>query len=66
MNRVTFLVDGFNLYHSVKEAQRDMNGVSTKWLNIRALCQSYIHHFGKDAQLGEIYLLLSVSGAFRS
>jgi len=55
MNRVSFLIDGFNLYHSVKDAQIDMNGTTTKWLNIRELCQSYLHHFGRNAQLGEIY-----------
>ncbi len=55
MNRVSFLIVGFNLYHSVKDAQNDMNGATTKWLNIRSLCQSYSHLFGKDANLKDIF-----------
>jgi len=41
MNRVTFLVDGFNLYHSVRLAERDLKA-STKWLDIKSLCLSYL------------------------
>ncbi len=41
MNRVTFLVDGFNLYHSVREAEKSLKA-STKWLNISELCSSYL------------------------
>jgi uncharacterized LabA/DUF88 family protein len=52
--RVTFLVDGFNLYHSLRAAQ-DKTGKCCKWLNIRALCESYLKFFGRDAVLEEIY-----------
>ncbi len=45
MNHVTFIVDGFNLYHSVREASKDTHK-STKWLNIKSLCLSYIHQVG--------------------
>jgi len=55
MNRVTFLIDGFNLYHSVRTAQYHLDGVSTKWLDIKSLFKSYLHLFGKDAELEEIY-----------
>jgi len=34
MNRTTFFVDGFNLYHSLLEATRDLGGQPTKWLDI--------------------------------
>lgn len=54
-NRTTFIIDGFNLYHSVKVARRDLKGQSTKWLNISALCKSYLHIISKDAQLEEIF-----------
>jgi len=54
MNRTTFLVDGFNLYHSVKDLHRD-TGICTKWLNIRSLCLSFLYQFGKQATLEEIY-----------
>ncbi len=54
MNRVTFLIDGFNLYHSTLDFRR-YTGKSVKWLNLRSLCASYIHMFGKDARLEAIY-----------
>ena len=42
MDRVTFIIDGFNLYHSVCDAERDLKGASTKWLDIKSLCSSYL------------------------
>ncbi len=53
-NRVTFIVDGFNLYHSVKEAQKALRGKSTKWLDIYSLCKSYLHLFGRAAVLEKV------------
>jgi len=35
MNRTIFLVDGFNLYHSLIDAQRDSGGSSAKWLDLK-------------------------------
>lgn len=55
MKRVTFLIDGFNLYHSICNASKDLSGASTKWLNIKSLCSGYIHLLGKTAALHEIY-----------
>lgn len=55
MNRVIFLVDGFNLYHSVSEANSDLGGKSTKWLNIYSLCQSYMRIIDKGATLNGIF-----------
>lgn len=57
LERVTFLVDGFNLYHSLKSASiaLGLNEAGTKWLDLRALCQSYLHLFGKAARLREIH-----------
>lgn len=55
MDRVTFLIDGFNLYHSARNASKDLGGVSTKWLDIRSLCSEYIYLLGKTAVLHEIY-----------
>lgn len=42
MNRTVFIVDGFNLYHSVVDAARDAPGATTKWLDLRKLCSSYL------------------------
>ena len=57
MNRTTFLIDGFNLYHSVKSASHDLglNGSGTRWLDLRSLCDSFLHLIGNDAQIAEIY-----------
>ncbi|HYK05637.1 MAG TPA: NYN domain-containing protein [Thermoanaerobaculia bacterium] len=57
MERVTFLIDGFNLYHSVESASQALmlNGAGTKWLDIAALCRSYLHLFGRSAELHEIH-----------
>ena len=45
-NRVAFLVDGFNVYYSILDAINDLGGISLKWLNLRAFCESYLHLFG--------------------
>lgn len=53
--RTTFLIDGFNLYHSVIEASIDLHGASTKWLNIRALCESYLYTLGPNNKTEQLY-----------
>lgn len=45
MNRITFLIDGFNVYHSIKDAIRDTGGASLRWLDLRSLCDAYVHDF---------------------
>ena len=40
--RVSFLVDGFNMYHSLDELQ-NASGASVKWLDLTALCGKYLH-----------------------
>ena len=55
MNRTAFLIDGFNLYHSLREASRDMGGVSTRWLDLRALCRSFLYQIGGNAQLAGVF-----------
>jgi uncharacterized LabA/DUF88 family protein len=59
MNKVIFLVDGFNVYHSILRLKRD-TGYSTKWLDLASLCKSYIHLFGKDARLEAIYYFSAI------
>lgn len=54
-NRVSFLVDGFNLYHSVRRAMRDTGERHLRWLDLSSLLTSYIHIFGTDADLEEIH-----------
>lgn len=49
MNRTVFLVDGLNLYHSLEEASRDSGGAPSRWLDIRALLDSYLPAIGGGA-----------------
>ena len=51
MGRTAFLVDGFNLYHSLKDAQLALGGQSTRWLDLRSFCSSYLPHIGRTARL---------------
>lgn len=53
--RVTFLVDGFNVYHSIKDGMRDSGILSLRWLDLRGLLGGYLHLFGRDAILEEIH-----------
>jgi len=53
-NRTSFLIDGFNLYHSVVEAGQAL-GKPVKWLNIRALCESFLPSLGPDNVSGEFH-----------
>jgi uncharacterized LabA/DUF88 family protein len=55
MVRVTFIIDGFNLYHSACDASKDFGRPCTKWLDIKSLCSSYLYLFGKSAKLHEIH-----------
>lgn len=59
MNRTTFLVDGFNLYHSLIDAQKVSKGAKTRWLNLASLCSSFLpisrRIVGERASLKDIY-----------
>lgn len=54
MNRVSFLIDGFNLYHSVVDLRR-IHKTGSKWLDIYQLCNSYVYLFGKEAKLDSVH-----------
>lgn len=54
MPNVSFFIDGFNVYHSIKEALNDGSITNGKWLDYRALCTSYLGLVGKDAQLASV------------
>lgn len=57
MKRVSFLIDGFNLYHSLREVER-LAKVPVKWLDVRKLCEAYLHVV--RAAVGERVELASV------
>ncbi len=40
--RVLFLVDGFNLYHSVCQALADRRVTNAKWLDFNSFCRSLL------------------------
>lgn len=59
MIKVTFLIDGFNLYHSILQIERDFK-YRTKWLDIKSLCKSYLPLFGKQAKLKTIFYFSAI------
>lgn len=54
MNRVTYIVDGFNIYHSAVDIQKQ-TGIPVKWLDLKSLLTSYLYLFGDNSKLSEIY-----------
>ena len=60
MSRVIALVDGFNLYHSIKDIQLDI-GVCLKWLDIYSLCKSYIPLVIRNANLTQVYYFTALA-----
>jgi len=66
MNRVAFLIDGFNVYHSIVQLRED-TGHSTKWLNLYSLCFSYIPAlFGREHKLESVYYFTALAEHYRS
>ena len=53
--RVSFVVDGFNLYHSLKDASNARSPVRARWLDLKALCQAHLYIISTEAVLQEIY-----------
>ena len=53
--RTIFLIDGFNLYHSVIDIGKEHSGCNVKWLDIYSLCKSYLPHIDKLATIESVY-----------
>ena len=53
-DRVCFLVDGFNLYHSICQAAKELNGASVKWMDLPALFQNHLYLMGTRARIVRI------------
>ena len=47
MLKISFFIDGFNLYHSLRNHASDC-----RWLNLRSLCEKFLK---ENEELGEIY-----------
>jgi hypothetical protein len=56
-NRVCFLVDGFNVYHSIIEAIKAAPppAASMKWLDFLGFCRSFLPSIGRDAVLEKVF-----------
>jgi len=55
MHRTSFLIDGFNLYHSLVDASKDLKGVTTKWLDIFELCKGILIHVDTKAKIKDVF-----------
>lgn len=54
--RVCFLVDGFNLYHSILEAEAQLKSEPLRWLDLHGLCSTLVRStYGPGATLGVIH-----------
>lgn len=51
---VCFLVDGFNLYHALRET-RSKTGADCRWLDIRSLCESRLYLIDPTARIAQIH-----------
>ena len=49
------MVYGFNVYHSIVEALERNQATSMKWLDLAALCRSYLSAIGRDAVLERVF-----------
>jgi len=52
---VVFLIDGFNLYHSILGIKYHHKGLLVKWLDICSLCNSLLHNIDTTATLEKVY-----------
>lgn len=44
MTRVIVYIDGFNLFHGLKSARQEHRWPNFYWLNLEALCESFVTH----------------------
>jgi len=51
---VCFLVDGFNVYHAIRET-RSRTGADCRWLDLHSLCSSSLHLIDPTARIAEIH-----------
>ena len=53
VNHGLCLIDGFNLYHSLRDCEHDTDA-RVRWLDLRALCESLLHVLPGDCAIGEV------------
>ena len=59
--RGSFLIDGFNVYHSVCDALANKCIKHGKWLNYYEFCKYYLGPCGDNSQLAEIYYFSAIA-----
>jgi uncharacterized LabA/DUF88 family protein len=57
VQRVSFFIDGFNVYHKINEYQ-EITGICYKWLNYKSLLSSFLQ---PDQTLKDIYFFTAIS-----
>lgn len=60
MKQVVFLVDGFNLYHSIEDVE-EAEGYCFKWLDLYSLCKSFMYLFGREYSLYKIFYFTAIA-----
>ena len=60
MKNVVFLIDGFNLYHSIEDIEKS-EGCCYKWLDLYSLCKSFIYLFGQEYVLQKIFYFTAIA-----
>jgi hypothetical protein len=58
---VSFVVDGFNLYHSLRKASSGQTAISARWLDLRALCEAHLFVIGNQAVLEGVYYFSAIA-----
>ena len=59
-NRTVFLIDGFNIYHSIVDLERE-RGLRAKWLDYYSLCRSLLSALGKDFSLQGVHYFTALA-----
>jgi uncharacterized LabA/DUF88 family protein len=60
MKHLAFLIDGFNIYHSIEDIESD-SGVCYKWLNLFQLCKAFLYLFGREYDLFKIFYFTAIA-----
>jgi uncharacterized LabA/DUF88 family protein len=53
--RVSFFIDGYNLYHSLARVATETGSNSVKWLDLVGLAQGSLHEVGGGAELASVH-----------
>lgn len=54
MKKIDFVIDGFNVYHSIRDYEKQ-SGQKLRWLDLKELLRSKLYLLGKDWVMGDAY-----------